>query len=297
MGRGVLTVGVLGAGVVAALLVVSLGQAGSRGGEVPAEPVTMREPATPPASTSPPPSPDEQARIGGAVEDAVRSVVSGADVGLAVYDRLAGAPVAGVHGERQFYAASVVKLLIAIDLLRDAGWPSDDATRETLASLLATSDDGVADALWRDGGGRSIVSDIGGLIGLRWTTPPNQPREWEMTRTSAVDVVAVYRYIGQDLPTTARDLIVSSLTGPGDAAADGFDQFFGIPAGFPGAEWGVKQGWMRAAGHLVLHTTGLVGEDGRYLVALLTHQPSATAYERGTDAVTAGAAALAGATT
>ncbi|GAB2750257.1 hypothetical protein GCM10027199_22970 [Amycolatopsis magusensis] len=234
---------------------------------------------------------EEQAELASAVVAAVEAAAPGTDLGLAVYDRVARSAVAIENADTQFYSASVVKLLIAIDLLHDAGWIADDRAKENLAQLLGASNDGVADALWAAGGRRDIVRQASALIGLVSTTPPNVSDEWEMTRISARDVVTTYEYIHHQLPETARDVLLAALTGPDERAADGFDQFFGIPAALPGTNWGVKQGWMRAAGHVVLHTTGVVGD--RYSVALLTHQPSRLSYDSASQALTAGIAALA----
>ncbi|UJW36300.1 hypothetical protein L3Q67_22365 [Saccharothrix sp. AJ9571] len=234
---------------------------------------------------------EEQAELASAVVAAVEAAAPGTDLGLAVYDRVARSAVALKNADTQFYSASVVKLLIAIDLLHDAGWNADDSAKENLAQLLGASNDGVADALWAAGGRRDIVRQASALMGLVSTTPPNVSDEWEMTRISAQDVVTTYEYIHRQLPETARDVLLAALTGPDDRAADGFDQFFGIPAALPGTNWGVKQGWMRAAGHVVLHTTGVVGD--RYSVALLTHQPSRLSYDSASQALTAGVAALA----
>ncbi|MFI6028334.1 hypothetical protein [Amycolatopsis magusensis] len=234
---------------------------------------------------------EEQAELASAVVAAVEAAAPGTDLGLAVYDRVARSAVAIENADTPFYSASVVKLLIAIDLLHEAGWTADDRAKENLAQLLGASNDGVADALWAAGGRRDIVRQASALIGLVSTTPPNVSDEWEMTRISARDVVTTYEYIHHQLPETAREVLLAALTGPDERAADGFDQFFGIPAALPGTNWAVKQGWMRAAGHVVLHTTGVVGD--RYSVALLTHQPSRLSYDSASQALTAGIAALA----
>ncbi|MGA6166676.1 hypothetical protein [Amycolatopsis magusensis] len=257
-------------------------------GQLP-EALSMPSPSAPAPEV--PLTEEEQAELASAVVAAVEAAAPGTDLGLAVYDRVARSVVAIENADTQFYSASVVKLLIAIDLLHDAGWTADDRAKENLAQLLGASDDGVADALWAAGGRRDIVRQASALIGLVSTTPPNVSDEWEMTRISARDVVSTYEYIHHQLPQSAREVLLAALTGPDDRAADGFDQFFGIPAALPDTMWGVKQGWMRAAGHVVLHTTGVVGD--RYSVALLTHQPSRLSYESASQALTAGIAALA----
>jgi hypothetical protein len=67
-------------------------------------------------------------------------------------------------------------------------------------------------------------------------------------------------------------------------AADGFPQTFGLLApavdgpGGPGAV--AKQGWMCCfSGKYYMHSTGTVGPDHRFIVALLTRLPRAPGWE------------------
>jgi hypothetical protein len=50
---------------------------------------------------------------------------------------------------------------------------------------------------------------------------------------------------------------------------------------------------MRFRRGVVLNTTGVIGPEARYVVALLTELPVGTDYETGREAVTAGIAAIA----
>ncbi|RZQ59921.1 serine hydrolase [Amycolatopsis suaedae] len=264
--------------------------------EVAADPGSATpEPAPVAPSSSPTPLPaGEQAELATRVRGAVDEVTGGGgELGLAVFDRLTESTVATIAGDEWFYSASVSKLLIAVDLLLDQP-EVDEAARQNVRRMLTDSHDGVASALWAAGGGREIVQDMTERIGLRDTSVPSRPDEWEMTRISAQDVVRIYEFIEHQLPEPSRDLIVEALAATPERAADGFAQRFGIADALPGTEWAVKQGWMRAANSLVLHSTGLVGADERYVVVLLTHLPGRTSFETGRAAVTAGVAALAG---
>lgn len=247
--------------------------------------------SVPAATTAPAPQPAE---LGRAAFEAVGAVVEGTTIGLAVYDRRAGTFLATRNAEQQFYAASVVKLLIAVDVLQQAG-PElpPERIREQLAAMLSLSNDGVATALWHANGGPEIDRRMIELIGLSHTAPPRQPEEWELTRMSALDVVTTYEFIENDLPGSGGGLVEAALMAATNQAADGFDQFFGIPRALPGAESAIKQGWMRVRRGVVLHTTGVVGPDARYVVALLTELPVGTDFETGRDAVTTGVSAIA----
>ncbi|WP_310973864.1 MULTISPECIES: hypothetical protein [unclassified Amycolatopsis] len=91
-------------------------------------------------------------------------------------------------------AASVVKLLIALDLLDRSGVPSGgEAT--AVHSMLAATDDRVASRLWQQNGGPDIVRRQAGKLGLAHTTPPAGAGQWGSTRMSPTDVVTVYRHI------------------------------------------------------------------------------------------------------
>jgi hypothetical protein len=233
-------------------------------------------------------SPDEQAALAGAVSAAVNDVVPGTEVGLVVYDRLTEVVLTSVQVDRQFYTASVVKLLIAIHVLREAGWQVPTGSgREELVAMLSRSADGVASRLWGAYGGPVIVTEVAALVGLSGTSPPRSPGRWELTRMSPRDVVGVYEYIDNEMPRETREFVLTALAGASNRAADGFDQFFGIPRALPDTEWAIKQGWMQIDNGLVLNTTGIIGLDRRYVVALLTRQPRGTRFEDGYAAVTA----------
>lgn len=232
--------------------------------------------------------------LGAAVTAAVRDVVPGTEVGLAVHDRVTGSGVADVNADRQFYTASVVKLLIAIHALRGAGWDlPTGAERDDLAAMLSRSDDGIASRLWGGRGGTEIVRETATLIDLERTSPPRDPGRWELTRMSARDVLRVYEFVCEDMPKRASEFVVDALAGAAPRGADGFYQHFGIADALPDAQRAIKQGWMRVDAGLVLNTTGLVGSDDRYIAVLLTQQPTTADFDTGRAAVTAGMVALA----
>jgi hypothetical protein len=173
-----------------------------------------------------------------------------------------------------------VKLLITVDALQQAGGElPPERIRDQLVGMLSVIDDGIATALWQANGGREIGRRMIELIGLPHTVPPRQPEEWELTRTSPLDRVATYEFIENDLSDSSSDLVDAALAAATNPAADGFDQFFGIPRALPGTEWAIKQRWMRFRRGVVLNTTGVVGPEARYVVALLTELPLGTDYE------------------
>ncbi|MGV9679347.1 serine hydrolase [Nocardia sp. NPDC003482] len=228
-------------------------------------------------------------QIRSAIETASPGTVSGIDV----VDTETGAELAALDADRQFYTASVVKLLIAIDAIETSG-ESVDADR--IRQMLSASDDSAADALWEADGGADIVRRTAALLGLDGTAPPDDPAQWGQTRTTPRDVVTIYRYLTTAAPPFERALILDALGSVSEIAADGTDEFFGIPAALPGADWFVKPGWMTLDSSTTLNSTGLVGppdDPQRYAVVVLTTQPAGTGWDAGGAALTAGISALA----
>ncbi len=227
----------------------------------------------------------------GKVAQAAQTVLPNAEVGFEVFDRTDGTVLASRGADRQFASMSVVKLLIALDMLVRDQAPDTGVQRE-LHQMLANSDDEIADNLWTSGGGPAIVTRMVNLLGLTGTRPPGDPGEWGDTLITAQDMVTVYRYITDQLPKPEQDLILGALSETPKIAADGFDQHFGIPDGMPGASWAVKQGWGTSGSQAVMNTTGLVGPGWRYVVVVLAAAPTSS-YSTVPPAVTAAAAALA----
>ncbi|MBE1581846.1 hypothetical protein ACFPOI_26690 [Nonomuraea angiospora] len=223
-----------------------------------------------------------------------------------VFDRQAGKFVATRNAHRKFRSASVVKILIAIDYLeRRKSVPAADA--RLLKIMLRSSDDDAASAFWDRAGKGQIIVRMARKLGLSDTAPPpaSKPGFWGYTSLSAYDIVRTYRYLLDRAEPRVRDTILGHLRQSTPCGTDGFDQTFGIPDAVP-RPWAVKQGWsgfgdtpptrcsgaravgapiswiaQRATGsgvpdygRPVLHTTGLVGKNERYVVAVLTAHPA-----------------------
>ena len=232
--------------------------------------------------------------IGELVDKAVNSVVPGTTVGVLAVDTDSDEPVASYNATEPMYTASVVKLLIAIDLLHSQNWQPDDATAAELEEMISYSDDNTANELWGEDGGNSIVTRAAALIGLTGTQPPDDPTQWGEATMSAQDVVATYQYIQDEIPAPAQDVLMTGMSNAAATADDGFQQYFGIPTGLPGTTWAIKQGWMLLMSTTVLDTTGMVGLGPTmpYAVAIMTELPAGTSWSAGANAVTAGAAAI-----
>lgn len=231
------------------------------------------------------------------MQAAIQTVSPGTEVGIDVVDISSGTTFAGLNLDQRFYTASVVKLLIALDALNRQDWQPDSATAARLRTMLSASDDDIADALWDENGGDSIVARMIDVIGLTATLPPEDPEQWGETVTTARDVATIYRFLTTTVPEPSRDLVVGALHDASEIAADGTDQYFGIPDGLTGLSWAVKQGWMSMNTSTTLDTTGLVGPSATqlpYVVVVLTSQPTGTDWTTGGSALTAGLDVLRG---
>ncbi|WP_433260869.1 hypothetical protein ACQPZF_25305 [Actinosynnema sp. CS-041913] len=209
----------------------------------------------------------------------LEGVAPGVRRGIVVFDRETGREVFAEQPDEPFPAASVIKLLIALDALERGA-----ASPDVVAEMLSTSDDHIANRLWR----LSIPRDWSARLGLTGLVPPTDPYRWGDTLMTAHDVVAIYRYV---LDSPQAEVVVRALEAATPLGADGFDQTFGIPDAVGDHRWAVKQGWACCYyGLRALNTTGVI--DDRYVVAMLTEQPSPTGYAEASRRVTALVTAL-----
>ncbi|TNC29247.1 hypothetical protein FG385_02630 [Amycolatopsis alkalitolerans] len=212
---------------------------------------------------------------------------------MEVYDRQTGSVLTSLAPDQQFSSMSVVKLLIAVDLLARDNWaPPDTTTQNRITQMLSASDDAIASSFWASDGGTSIITRDVALMGLTGTNPPATPGEWGDTKITARDLVAVYRYVEDQIPDSARALLYNAMYHASEDAADGTDQYFGIPDGLPGSTWAIKQGWGSSGSTAYFNTTGLVGKDARYVVVVLTSAPLSH-YQALSKALTTGTQQLA----
>jgi hypothetical protein len=254
--------------------------------------------STTPPQTEPPspaPGPPGDLAIGPQLDpkpvlEAAKSVEPNTTLGAVVYDRATGAELLTIEPDRQFRSASLVKLLMAIEALRSGGATPEE--RERIARMLATSDDNLANSMWVKYG-PDIVPRMAADLGLRFTEAPEIAGKWGETKVTAHDMVLVYRYVMDNLTPQDHALIVDALARAPQVAADGFDQYFGIPGGL-NTQWAIKQGWGNNSSAMVLHSSGVVGPDYRYVVILLTEHPLGSGWRTSANSVTAAAGALNG---
>lgn len=197
-----------------------------------------------------------------------------AHVALALVDRESGEQV-GFHENEPILTASVAKLFVAAQLayLEASGeryFSSDDD--ELLSTMLSSSDDFAASALWDDLKDTDIIGSVANRYGLVDTQDPPDGLWWN-TQTTAADLATFYDQLltdRDDLGTAWTNRILNHLHSWTDVATDGYDQRFGLPAVFNSDDLvAVKQGWMCCIDAQWIHlSTGVVGPNGRYILVV-----------------------------
>jgi hypothetical protein len=283
----------------AALLLVSGCEAQSLGAP-PAADSTPQAPLVPaaslPALPEAPPAPPTagldglDARVRQATAEAAKS---GAHIETVVLDRTTGQTVS--NGDNSsFPIASVAKLFIADDLLLQVSKGQttlSPADRQSLDVMLRSSDDSAAQMFWNRSGGNAILARVKARYGLPGTTAPWNGH-WDVTTSTATDLVNYYRKLldgSGGLPPDQANIIISNLAQSTPTGSDGYPQRFGIPEGLYAEPVAVKQGWFCCwNGANQLHvSTGVIGPDRRYVMAISSLEPDdpAAARETMTQAV------------
>ena len=235
--------------------------------------------------------PDEPAATFSGLGERIRQATAaaakeGADISVVVLDRNTGQTVSG-GDDAPFPIASVVKLFIADDLLlQEAKGETELSTadRSALDVMLRSSDDSAAENFWNRSGGSDIVDRVVARYGLRNTTKPYNGK-WDLTTSTAGDLVSYYDKLlsgGGGLPPEQANVIMSNLAQSTPTGIDGYPQRFGIPEGFYNEPVAVKQGWFCCwSGANQLHvSTGVVGPDRRYVMAIGSLDPTSEAAAR-----------------
>ena len=213
---------------------------------------------------------------------------NGDDITFSLLDRKTGRLIS-TGDQAPFPIASVAKLFIADDLLMGLSTTKrtlspDD--RRRLDVMLRSSDDFPADEFWDRDGGNAIINRVVTRYGLNSTTVPYDGNWWN-TMSTTKDLVRYYDMLLDGtggLPPEQAAVIMSDLAASTPVASDGYPQRFGIPDGLFSESVAVKQGLMCCwNGPNWLHmSTGVIGADRRYVIAMGSMQPVGEAAARDT---------------
>jgi hypothetical protein len=218
----------------------------------------------------PPPPADPTGPVAQAIADAESN---GVHLAVVVVDRTTGATLTQVDQDETFPALSLVKLLVAADVLTDGEGSADAAvgldptTRLMLRDMISQSDDVAGSDLYAQTGGDEMVERVADRFGLVGTSPTPDGQWWGNVQTTAADLASL---LGQSLadpviaPVLGADMLAATAI-----AADGVDQRIGMRT-VPGA--GSKQGWgCCLSGVVGVHSVGFT--DTRIVVVLSSAEP------------------------
>ena len=228
-----------------------------------------------------------------AKQAASQAAQDGADISFTLLDRTTGKVLTG-GDDAPFPVASVSKLFIADDLLMQVAKGQRQLTPEEQQSfdvMLRSSDDSAAEVFWGEGGGNAIISRVTARYGLSSTSAPYDGNWWNTMSTTA-DLVRYYDMLldgSGGLPASQAAVILGDLSASTPTGVDGYPQRFGIPDGLFAEPVAVKQGWMCCwnGGNWLHMSTGVIGSDRRFVLAMASLQPvdDATARNTMTQAV------------
>ncbi|GAB1510824.1 serine hydrolase [Actinophytocola sp. KF-1] len=271
--------------IVAVALAAVVGWPATRPG-----PVTARSPGTTPAppsttvealaepGTGTPQAPPVPARE--LVAAAEHAAGPGMTLGVAVTNLHTGDHAVGADGDRPFMAASLTKLLTAVDVLDETSALTQE-DRDLLHRALSASDDGAMNVLWGEHDGAGAVRRVAERLELTATLPPGSAETWGDVEVTAADMVTLFRHVLRGMAPADGAVIVGALSSATAVATDGFAQHYGVLHRGASPASHAKQAWVpyAPAGYL-LHSAGVV-YDGRtghaYAIALLSIQPYTTA--------------------
>lgn len=266
----------------------------------PAPPPVLAE--APPVVPAPPAPPAPTGAAAAAVAAAESAAGSSTELAVVVLDRTTGEIAVGERGREAFLAASLAKVVVAVDLLdrrRTGDLQLDARALGLIGRALGPSDDGAMNTLWSRYDGAGAAGRVGQRLGLTGIAAPESEGQWGQMVVPAEDMVRIWSYILDEMPAADRDLLLDDLDAAPDDGEDGFDQAYGLLSPDIRTAQGAvaKQGWMCCVdGQRYLHSAGTLGTDRRYVVSFLARVPRAQGWDTTRDeldeVVTAAVAAL-----
>ncbi|PWI10783.1 hypothetical protein DIZ27_10325 [Streptomyces sp. NWU339] len=248
---------------------------GDRAGRPPAQNQAPLTPANSKPAQAPPGLPDTRTPAPTDVNDALTRLLepiraqSGTQVSVAVLEPRTGRRT--VYGSQTHVTASVAKVNILAALLLRAQRERRSLTSwetSTAASMIQSSDNDSADALWQRIGGGPGLADANKTLGLT-STQAGPGAQWGLTRTTAADQLTLLTDVFAEhspLSKASRHLI-QTFMGRIDA-----DQDWGVSA--EGSRWQLKNGWLQRSQsqRWVINSMGRVEAHGStFYVVILSH--------------------------
>lgn len=208
---------------------------------------------------------------------------------VAVLDRATGELEGNRNRATPLYSASLVKLVVAIDVLqrRSGGLHVEESDLALIRRSLSASDDDAMNTLWDRFQGAEAVERVAAQLRLTTLRPPSSPGNWGDTLLSATDMVLLFDHVLTRMPPPERDLIMGALDSASPIAAGGFDQAYGFDARAVREPTATKGGWMCCRdGEISMHSAAVVGPSRRFVAAILSTHAGGSGYSPAKESVT-----------
>ena len=194
------------------------------------------------------------------------------DLAVAVLDRRTGRTYS-YAGTKQFRTASIVKVDILATLLLQAnraGRSLTSAEKSLAATMIKSSDNDAASALWRRTGGISATMSTFGLTSTR----QGSDGDWGETMTTAEDQVRLLAQLADPAGAVPGGSYVLDLM-----SAVVSDQDWGVSAAaHAGEKTALKNGWYPVSGGWILNSVGRITDaDSDLLIVVLSRGHSSYA--------------------
>jgi hypothetical protein len=217
------------------------------------------------------------------IDRMIRSAkASGLKVGVGLVDRKTGRTYNYGYGSSTFYTASVAKVMVAMDVLRDSHAQGRTtppaATAKKLRSMIRNSNDAITWSYWRSRGGANLVKRINSRCGTSIKVYNNT---WSMSRPSPVQMASVLDCLadGRALNAKLSNYLIYQMRSVTPS------QRWGIPAANPDRyrTEANKNGWWRwpCCYFWTVNSTALFGPDDRYAFTVFTQYGGSLPQSRG----------------
>ncbi len=241
-----------------------------------------------PAAAGKSPAPAMRCGVQLAAQAAVDvATAAGETSAVTVLDNTTGTLTSAGQATKQFNTASVVKVLMATELLVTGQMTGD--TADTALQMITRSDDDAADGLYGLSGDDDVVNLVAERYGIAdLGSPPGEAGQWGESQVTAKGLAELYAALQRD--PVVWPWLSAAMAGTTTTAADGSDQSFGIPSA--AASWAVKQGWMVGLGPGATYSSTGYVDGGRWVVVLLSSGTAEQYGEQMTTTMTSMAKAL-----
>jgi hypothetical protein len=206
----------------------------------------------------------------------------GLKVGVGLVDRKTGRTYNYGRGQSTFYTASVAKVMVAMDVLRDdhnrRRTAPSSANGKKISSMIRNSNDAITWSYWRSRGGSKVVARVNKLCGTSIRVYSNT---WSMSRPSPVQMARVLDCLadGRALNPKLSSFLMYQMRNVTPS------QRWGIPKANPDrfrTEMN-KNGWWRwpCCYFWTVNSTGLFGAGNRYAFTVFTQYGGSLPQSRG----------------